>query len=259
VSDKKWYNYFVSVEQTGESTEPAKPGKSAAAEIEELARSTAAPPAKPAPVGRPSSTPVAGKPRPQTVAQMTASVAEPKFAPPAGSPASFDEIYNLAEIPVPPHGYTILKVADMLENEHIRGLNPAVKRSSILVALDAAGVKIDEVIQDAVRRDRALDGYERAQQATLEDMEKSKASENRQIQAELDRLTAEYQARIQSNDDQVAREKERLYGWRLKKQHEEQKIAAAVGYFVTENPITTSGPGPVAPGATPPGPARKGT
>ena len=255
MSDKKWYNYFVSVEPSGENAEAeAKPTKSAAAEIEELARSTAAPASKPAPAARPAA---ASRPRPQTVSQMTASLAEPKFAPPAGAPASFDEIYNLAEIPAPPHGYTILKVADMLESEHIRGLNPAVKRSSIMVALEAAGVKVDEVIQDAVRRDRALDGYERAQQATLEDLEKSKAAENRQIQAELDRLTAEYQARIQSNEDQVAREKERLYGWRLKKQHEEQKIAAAVGYFVTENPITTSGPSPAP--ATPPGPARKGT
>jgi hypothetical protein len=190
---------------------------------------------------------------------MTGSLPEPKFAPPAGAPASFDEIYNLAEIPAPEHGYTILKVAEMLENEHIRGLSPAVKRSSILVALDAAGVKVDEVIQDAVRRDRALDGYERAQQATLESLEKSKAVENREIQAELDRLTAEHQARMQSNEDQVAREKERLYGWRLKKQQEEQKIAAAVGYFVSENPITTSGPSPAPPATPPPGPARKGT
>ncbi len=256
MSDKKWYNYFVSVEPAEGSAEAeTTPAKSAAAEIEELARSTAAPASKPAPAARPAPL----RTRPQTVSQMTASLAEPKFAAPAGAPAAFDEIYNLAEIPVPAHGYTILKIADMLESEHIRGLTPVVKRSSILVALEAAGVKVDEVIQDAVRRDRALDGYERAQQATLEDLEKSKASENRQIQAELDRLTAEYQARIQSNDDQVAREKERLYGWRLKKQHEEQKIASAVGYFVTENPITTSGSGPATPGATPPSSARKGT
>lgn len=255
MSEKKWYNYFVSVEQPGEGAQPEGTSeKSAAAEIEELARSTAASASRPTPMARPAAT---TRPRPQTVLQMTGPVAEPKFAPPAGPPASFDEIYNLAEIPVPGHGYTILKVAEMLESEHIRGLTPVVKRSSILVALDAAGVKVDEVIQDAVRRDRALDGYERAQQSTLEDLEKSKAAENRQIQAELDRLTAEYQARIQSNEDQVAREKERLYGWRLKKQQEEQKIAAAVGYFVTENPITTS-PGP-APGVTPSGPARKGT
>jgi len=32
-----------------------------------------------------------------------------------------------------------------------------VKRSSILVALDAAGAKIDDIIQDAVKRDRALE------------------------------------------------------------------------------------------------------
>jgi hypothetical protein len=68
-------------------------------------------------------------------------------------------------------------------------------------------------------------------------------------------LAAEHQARIQKNNDDVAREKERFYGWRLKKQQEEQKIHDAVSYFVTENPITTA-----APPAEPPAPPKsKGT
>ena len=45
--------------------------------------------------------------------------------------------------------------------------------------------------------------------------------------------------RRRRNKDEVAKEKERFYGWRLKKQQEEQKIADSVSYFVTENPITT--------------------
>ena len=48
-----------------------------------------------------------------------------------------------------------------------------------------------------------------------------------------------FRSKIQANNDQVTREKERFFGWRLKKQQEEKKIAEAVGYFVTENPITT--------------------
>jgi len=43
----------------------------------------------------------------------------------------------------------------MLESEHLRNLPSDVKKSSVLVALDAAGVDIKEVIQDAIRRDRA--------------------------------------------------------------------------------------------------------
>ena len=165
--------------------------------------------------------------------------AEPKFTNPIADPTSFEEIYRAAEIPAAPQGYSILKVAQMLESEHIRNLPSDVKKSSVLVALDAASVNIKDVIQDAVQRDRALDGYERVQQRALNELEASKTKENNQIQADIDKYVTEQRARMQANSDAISREKERFAGWRLKKQQEEKKIADTVGYFVTENPITT--------------------
>ncbi len=220
---KKWYNFFVSVERPPEGgSEEAGEGKQAG--------STAA----------------------QTVAEIAASVAaEPKFAAPVTNPTSFDEIYQAAEIQLPAHGYSILKIADMLQSEHIREMPVEVKRSSILLALEAAGIKIAEVIEDAVRRDRALDGYERVLQKSLEELEKRKMEENDRTQAELEKLVAEHRARIQANNDEVARERDRFYGWRLQKQQEEKRIADAVSYFVSENPISTAGSG------TAPSPAKK--
>ena len=44
--------------------------------------------------------------------------------------------------------------------KHIRSLPPEVKRRSVLVALEATRVKLQEVIEDAVRRDCALDTFE---------------------------------------------------------------------------------------------------
>ena len=228
---KKWYNFIVSVDQPVET------------EGDETSLQEEAPAPRRAP------------PSPaQTVAQIASAVsAEPRFTAPVNNPTSFDEIYSAAEIAPPTHGYTILKIADMLLSEHIRSLTPSVKRSSILLALDAAGVKIQEVIQDAVRRDKALDTYERVQEKGLLELESKKMQENRQIQAELDRMVAEYQARIRKNTDEVAKEKERFFGWRLKKQQEEQRIADAVSYFVAENPITT---GAAAPRPAPPAPPK---
>jgi hypothetical protein len=210
---KKWYNYFVSVE---------------AAKADE---ETTEAPGKPAQEGKSAA---------QSVAEIAASVAaEPRFTSPVSDPTSFEEIYRAAEIPASPQGYSVLKVSQMLESEHIRTLPADVKRSSVLVALDAAGVNIKDVIQDAIRRDRALDTYERVQQRALEELESGKTRENAQIQSEIDRYVTEQRAKIQANNDAVSGEKERLTGWRLKKQQEERKIAEAVGYFVSENPITT--------------------
>jgi hypothetical protein len=213
---KKWYNYFVSVDEA----ETAAAGQSAAK--------------GPA---TPSKTPA------QSVAEIASSIAlEPKFTTPVSDPTSFDEIYKAAEIPPAPQGYSILKVAHMLESEHIRNLPSDVKKSSVLVALDAAGADIKDVIQDAVRRDRALDTYERVQQRAVDELETRKSKENSDIQAQIDKYVTEQRAKIQSNNDEVSREKERFTGWRLKKQQEEKRIADAVGYFASENPITT---GPV--------------
>jgi hypothetical protein len=210
---KKWYNYIVSVGEDN-STEQ---GQSNVTKVPAGTRNAA-----------------------QSVAEIASSIAaEPKFTTPVSDPTSFDEIYKAAEIPPAPQGYSILKVSQMLESERIRNLPSDVKRSSILVALDAAGVDVKEVIQDAIRRDRALDTYERVQQRAAEELEGRKTKENSEIQAQIDKYVTEQRAKIQSNNEAISREKERFTGWRLKKQQEEKKIAEAVGYFTSENPITT--------------------
>jgi hypothetical protein len=210
---KKWYNYFVSVDQDPNALKQGSSDPDA--------------PARPASAA-------------QSVAEIAQSVAtQPKFTTPVADPSSFDDIYKAAEIPSAPQGYSILKISEMLQSEHIRSLPADVKRSSVLVALDAAGVDIKDVIQDAVRRDRALDVFENVQQRALDDLDARKSKENTQVQAEIDQLVAEHKARIQKNNDEVSQAKEQFFGWRLKKQQEEKRISDAVSYFVTENPITT--------------------
>lgn len=214
---KKWYNLFVSVDPP--AAEPVDTDLESGD--------------SPAPVSAA-----------QTVAEIAASTAvipTAQFAATVPNPTSFADLYETAEIRPPAHGFTIMKVGEMLRSEHIRSLPKDVKRSSVLVALEAAGAPIEEVIQDAVKRDRALDTFERVQEKALADLEARKFQENQQIQAEMDRVTAEFRARIQANSDAVAKEKERFYAWRLKKQEEEQKISDAVSYFVSVNPITTGG------------------
>ncbi len=214
--DKKWYNYFVSFD----AKQSAGAGEMSESEITPRAAPNAA----------------------QTVAQIAATVKaiEPKFTTSMSNTASFDDIYKAAEIRVPAHGFTIFKIADMLVSEHIRNLPSEVKRSSVLLALETAGVKLQEIIEDAVRRDRALDTFESIQKRTLEQLESQKKNDNLAIQAEIDRLVKEHQAKIQLNNDQVAKQKDQLAKWSRQKQQEEQRIADAIAPFVTDSPISTS-------------------
>ena len=89
---KKWYNYIVSVDedaaQQAQNTSGVTPSAKSAA---------------------------------QSVAEIAATIApEPTFTTPVSDPTSFEEIYRAAEIPPAAKGYSIMKVAEMLQSEHIR-------------------------------------------------------------------------------------------------------------------------------------------
>src|SRR6266567_2151063 len=137
---KKWYNLFVSVDRPAEEAAETDGGHAVASAA-------------------------------QAVADIAATISkETKFATPVDNAASFDEIYSAAEIHPPAHGFTVMKVAEMLHSEHIRNLPRDVKRSSVLVALDASSAPIQDVIEDAVKRDRALDTFERVQEKSVAEL-----------------------------------------------------------------------------------------
>lgn len=200
---KKWYSYFVVTEE---------------------------------PAAGPS-----GDAPPQRVADVAPdSGAETIVIPPAQGAVDLGQVYDAAKIETPAHGYTVLKVARMLESEHIRSLPGDVKRKSILVALDAAGVKVTEIVDDAVRRDRALDTYERVLQKHLEEREAETAAENQRLEEDIARHAAELRARIDANARALDVDRQEFRTWQQQKRQEEAAIADAVGYFVSESPITTT-------------------
>ena len=211
--DKKWYHYFV-------VTEAAKDAEK-----------------QPPPTPRTAPSPI-----PKRAAEMVPDIdSETRFTTPVGDASSFDDIYASAQIVAPAHGYSVLKVADMLASEHIQALPADVKRKSILVALDAAGVNVNDIVEDAVRRDRALDTYERVLAKNLDNLRAEKERENKRMEDEINQKVAELRARIADNTKAITEEQESLLQWRTRKTQEEERIAQAVGYFVSENPITTAG------------------
>jgi len=137
---------------------------------------------------------------------------------------SYDDIYRAAGIMSARAGYGIHKVVDMLNSERIRDLSPDAKRASVLMALDAAGTSSDDLLNDALRRQSALDSYEAGQRKQVDEFEARKNAENARVEAELEKIRAHYAERMQANRDQVTREKEALRNWQMAMQHESQRI-----------------------------------
>lgn len=204
---KKWYNYFIVTAPTGDP-------------------SLVPPPSGEAPTRASDTVPDAE--------------GDATFTNPVVTPTDLSEIYESAQIPTPSHGYTVLKVAEMLRSEHLAALPAEVKQKSIMVALDAAGVKVAEIVEDAVQRDRALDTYERVLQKNLEDVRTRTELENQRIEEQINQQVADLRARVEHNNTQMTKEQNDLIHWRARKRQEEDRIAEAVGYFVSPNPITTS-------------------
>jgi hypothetical protein len=209
VSKKKWYSYFVVADESAPAADDAKPSGQTPSRVEDLVPGTDA---------------------------------DPTFDTPVSTPTDLGEIYTSAQIATPVHGYTVLKIADMLQSEHIRDLPPDVRHRSVMVALDAAGVKVAEVVEDAVKRDRALDTYERVLQRNLEELRAQTEAENKKLEEEIQTRVAELRARIDQNNAAVKREQDALASWRMRKRQEEDRIAEAVGHFISPNPITIANP-----------------
>jgi len=147
-----------------------------------------------------------------------------------------EEVYRAAGIMSPQKGYSIHKVVEMLNSEHIRGLSKEMRRAAVLMALEAAGISIEQVQQDARSRQEALESYEAGQRKQVEAEWARKAENNIQIQEEMERVKARYMARVGRNLDTVAREKATFESWVSVKRQESENIAQVVDLCVKPQP-----------------------
>jgi hypothetical protein len=148
---------------------------------------------------------------------------------PQGDLQSVEDVYRAAGIINPRMGYSVTKVVEMMESDFIRGLPQEAKRAAVLMALDAAGISIEEVLRDARMRQNALEAYETDQRKTFEGYWTKKTEANDQIRLEMEQVTAEYLARIKRALDEMTSEKTKFANWQAKKKQEVERISEALG------------------------------
>jgi len=156
--------------------------------------------------------------------------------------STFDELYRKSTLKstAAVAEWNILKVAEMLDSEHLRGLSPASKHSALLMALEAAGVAVEDVLQDAVQRQRLLNDYEESQQEHLLEIETVKLRENERLAAEMEAVSAQYRSRIAAGAAEIDRQRETLRDWQEQKEREQRRIAEAASACVSADPATSS-------------------
>jgi hypothetical protein len=148
------------------------------------------------------------------------------------NPPAFEQIYQTATVKPPKLTYGIQKVAEMGSSPHLAGMSPAFKRKALLMALEATGTDVGEVLNDVVARQRALKEYEDSYLEKVNQFEAAQTEQNRLQKAELDRITGQFQARIDASLDEVERWHEGFREWQKTKQQEVQRLTEAAALCV---------------------------
>ncbi len=184
--------------------------------------------------------------------------ADPVPAPVAASAvpadvADFGAVYQEAGIELPPHGYGIDKVAEMLESKRLATMGREVKAAAVLAALEAASVPIRDVIKDAVARDQALDAFEAAKVQESKELRQGAEARIAAIKEEIDAFLREKNAEIESLKKASESAQKALLDLETRKRREEDRLHDLVSHFIegAENPITTQAAKPPAASAKP--------
>jgi hypothetical protein len=205
MAEKKWYNVFVSVEDEGKKAE------SQGGEVSPVSKPTVEEPELEQPVAR------VGEEMP-----------------------SFEAIFQAFGIKEPSHGFTVYRAEELLKSVHLKNATPEIKRSALMVALEALRIPPEEVVQDAVRRDKALTQFEKIEERRLRELEQKKSEENKRLQEEMERIFNEIREKMEENNNIIKEAREKFHSWQEDKEKEEQRLSSVLQFFVSQENIAPS-------------------
>jgi hypothetical protein len=168
----------------------------------------------------------------------------------------FPAIYKAAGVTDPPHGYSAYKVLEIFSSPGFATLDLRSKAAALTGFLNmnpSGPVPITDIVQDAVRRDQALDKFEEFLRSKQEARAQQVDKDNARLQAEIDEVTRRNRATMEANRAALESEQARLSRWLILKRTEERKLFDAVNPFVEKNPISTADTPPPAAVADPKG------
>jgi hypothetical protein len=154
---------------------------------------------------------------------------------PAELSVTFEKLFETAGIKPGAHGWTIMKLGELLRSSRFRELERAAAQKGILETLAADKVGIEDLIKDAVARDKALDAYEMFVRRKMDERVARRARRMAEIETQVQALKDE-RARLEDNGKTDEAE---WRAWRKQKQEQEKQLALTVGFLIDRQVITT--------------------
>jgi septal ring factor EnvC (AmiA/AmiB activator) len=113
-----------------------------------------------------------------------------------------------------------------------------------MAALEAAQVPLREVLQDAVLRDKALDGFEAAKERELQELRARNETRIESLKAEMEALLRKINVEIEKLKRESEEAAEAFKHLQQRKRQEESRMHEVVAHFIEggDNPVTLAPP-----------------
>ena len=173
-----------------------------------------------------------------TLAQLSTEVRSEQVRALAELPAEltvpFDRVFETAGVTPPPHGWTILRLGQLVQTEQYRSMPRDAAQKAVLGLLSTEKVPVDDLVQDAIHRDKAIDAFESFVFKKMNDRMEARQARDAQIQEQIRTLRDE-QSRL---TEETKADQERWDQWHQRKTALEEELAHAVGYVLEKPGIT---------------------
>jgi hypothetical protein len=121
-----------------------------------------------------------------------------------------------------------------------------IRARSVKMALSSMGKDLRSVLEDAARRDKALDDYQVYLEHRTGQVEEQVTAANAALQKEIEAFAQAKNAIMMQNKALFEQARNALSSFNVAKEAEEKRLFAIVAPFVTpgENPVIVSGSAP---------------
>lgn len=196
--------------------------------------------AAPAPKGR--SVPVKVHTRTVSIDDLTAELSPENRSAlgevPEEITAAFATVFEKAGVTPPAHAWTVERLEEVLRTPPYKAMGRATVQKTIAGLLGADKAQVEDVVKDAIARDKALDAFATLVQQRSAERRQARDRRTAEIDAQIRRLAGERQ-RL---EEEAEADGKRLEDWLTRKAAYEEDMAWAIGYLVADAGITIDRP-----------------
>jgi len=153
---------------------------------------------------------------------------------PAELSVAFEKVFEAAGIKTDTKTWTIERLRDLLKTEQFRSMDRTAVQKAVLGLLSAEKALVEDLVKDAVARDKAIDAFE---SFVRKKMEERRTARERRI-AEIETQVRQLKDECSRLREETKVDQEQFGQWRRRKTAYEREMAWAVNYLVEGQVVT---------------------